>query len=100
MLASRRSLRRVGADPVSWIAAHPPEIKVRLGLIKVPRIEAGAVGRPHFPVVHVGHMEATARTAGRSHIYMPDADTWRGQQFGGKDGRCRDRYRTRNHQHR
>ena len=86
------SLCRIGADPVAWIAAHRPGIKVRLRLIKVPRIEAGTVGRSDIPVVNVGYTKATAWPARWSDMLMANADSCRRQQLGGK-GRRRHRNR-------
>jgi len=88
LLAKVRSVHRFGVDPISRVRPYRSEIIIiRLGLIKISRIEAEPVGRSQFPVVDVTHVKATARATPRGSV-MAHMDDRRRRQFSGngRDG--------------
>jgi hypothetical protein len=91
-LAPPASLHRL-----SRISPYWSEMIVRLGLIKIARIEAKAVGRSQFSMIDVTHVKATARATPSDGVVAHVHDRLR-RQFGrnGRDGHRRrtskDRY--------
>jgi hypothetical protein len=54
---------RIPVDRISWISAQPIQIKMRLGLVIVARVEAETLGRPKGAMIVIRDEQTAARPA-------------------------------------
>ncbi len=62
---SARTGSRVSVNRIPRIGMRPRQIKMRLGLVVVARVEAQPIGRPDSAMMDIGDAQAAARSTMR-----------------------------------